>query len=95
MSRGDSWVVSVVAIAVLVGVVLLIQHLTQPTRWTAFWSHPALSTAQTMDFDSKEACLEWIRDPYNRYGRYEIECGSNCRLDNIPLDLYRCDETLD
>lgn len=63
--------------------------------WMAFYETPSSQLPGTREFDSKNDCLNWIRDQQLSPGdRYNFECGSNCRPSD-GIGVYRCEETFD
>jgi len=96
MSRGDSIIGLLVGVLILFTAAVLLSQILKPDTWTAFYDQPDLPYSQTLAFDSRDSCLNWIHNPLNHIeGRYDFECGSNCRLDDLVNDIYRCKETAD
>jgi len=46
-------------------------------------------------FSNKEDCLAWINtQKFSPNGRYNFECGKNCKQPQTAIGPYRCEETV-
>ena len=92
--KGEGIIAIIVVVAVLIAAVYGIYKILTPDRWTAFYETSSWELTGTREFESKNECLNWIHDQQlEPLGRYNFECGSNCRTDS--LSTYICDETID
>lgn len=69
----------------------------KPDTWRPLWENEGtLQIGVGPEFTNKDECLSWIQaERMYPGGRYNFECGSNCKAPNTVNGLYRCDEAVD
>jgi hypothetical protein len=88
---------SVVVICLVV--LLAIRWLSKDTTWLGFYYPQGDLTGDYIlspTFKTQDACFNWAESQKsNRHDTGSYECGKNCKLKDLQLRLYVCDETID
>ena len=88
-------------IASLIGLVILFligwfvySNWLKADTWTGMYEVPSTMAIQSLEFDSEEACREWLQD--NRYTSetaFNFECGKNCDAPEREMAVFKCEES--
>lgn len=92
-------VASIIVLGLLVWGAVALFNSFKPDKWTGFYELGGRIMV-SQEYDNPDDCRYWInelrgKENFIPIGRYNFECGSNCRSPETLDGPYRCDETFD
>jgi len=96
-SSGSWWLIIVI---IIIGF-LIYKYFPRPEIWTAHYQRTTDNRVySSQEFKTSQECADWMAsqrkaEQLNPTGRYNFECGSNCKPSKTFDGMFVCDKTFD